>query len=127
MGSHSLLQGIFPIQGSNPGLPQCRQIRYRLSHQGSPGILEWLAYPFSSGSSQPRSCTQVSCIAGAFFYQLSYQGSHNWIQIYINNSFLTIKSYFLLCFLYCRNPYNPYPWHRSGSIVFYDLFPCYYN
>ena len=35
MGSHSLLQGIFPTQGSNPGLPHCRQILHRLSHQGS--------------------------------------------------------------------------------------------
>ena len=35
-GSHSLLQGIFPIQGSNPGLPPCREIIYHLSHQGSP-------------------------------------------------------------------------------------------
>ena len=33
---HFLLQGIFPTQGSNPGLPHCRQTLYRLSHQGSP-------------------------------------------------------------------------------------------
>ena len=31
---HALLQGIFPAQGSNPGLPHCRQILYYLSHQG---------------------------------------------------------------------------------------------
>ena len=36
VGSHSLLQGIFPTQGSNPGLPHCRQILYQLSHKGSP-------------------------------------------------------------------------------------------
>ena len=36
MGSHSLLQGIFPAQGWNPGLPHCRWILYQLSHQGSP-------------------------------------------------------------------------------------------
>ena len=35
MGSLSLLQGIFPTQGSNPGLPQGRQILYQLSHKGS--------------------------------------------------------------------------------------------
>ena len=34
VGSLFLLQGIFPIQGSNPGLPHCRQILYQLSHQG---------------------------------------------------------------------------------------------
>ena len=33
--SHSLLQGIFLTQRSNPGLLPCRQILYRLSHQGS--------------------------------------------------------------------------------------------
>ena len=36
VGNHSLLQGIFPIQGSNPGLLHCRQILYHLSHQESP-------------------------------------------------------------------------------------------
>ena len=45
-GSQSLLQGIFPTQGLNPG-PLLNQ----LSHQGSPKILEWVAYPFSSRSS----------------------------------------------------------------------------
>ena len=35
-GYHSLLQGIFPAQGSNPGLPHCRWILYQLSYQGSP-------------------------------------------------------------------------------------------
>ena len=34
--SRSLLQGIFPTQGLNPGLPHCRQILYQLSHKGSP-------------------------------------------------------------------------------------------
>ena len=33
---HALLQRIFPTQGSNPGLPHCRWIFYRQSHQGSP-------------------------------------------------------------------------------------------
>ena len=37
---HALLQRIFPIQGSNSGLPHCRQILYHLSHQGRPRILE---------------------------------------------------------------------------------------
>ena len=36
VGSLSLLQGIFPTQGLNPGLPHCRQILYQLSHKGSP-------------------------------------------------------------------------------------------
>ena len=36
VGCHALLQGIFPTQGSNPGLLHCRQIPYYLSHRGSP-------------------------------------------------------------------------------------------
>ena len=67
MGSLSLLQGIFPTQGFNTGLPHCRRILYQLSHKGSPRVPEWVAYPFSSGSSRPRNLTGVSCIAGRFF------------------------------------------------------------
>ena len=39
-------------------------------------ILEWAAFPFSGGSSQPRDWTQVSRIAGGFFYPLSHKGVH---------------------------------------------------
>ena len=35
VGCHALLQGIFPTQGLNPGLPHCRRILYHLSHQGT--------------------------------------------------------------------------------------------
>ena len=35
VGCRVFLQGIFPTQGSNPGLPHCRQILYQLGHQGS--------------------------------------------------------------------------------------------
>ena len=77
----SLLQRIFPIQESNQGLLHCRWILYQLSYQGSlcdpmdytvhgillVRILEWVAFSFSRGSSQPRDRTQVSCIAGRFF------------------------------------------------------------
>ena len=60
-------QGIFPTQWLNPGLSHCPQILYQLSNQGSPRILEWVAYPFSRGYSQPRNQTGVSCIASGFF------------------------------------------------------------
>ena len=66
VGSLSLLQGIFPTQGLNPGFPHCRWILYQLSHKGSPRILEWVVIPFSRGFSQPRNWTVVSCIAGSF-------------------------------------------------------------
>ena len=50
----ALLQGICQTQGRDPGLPDCRWILYHLSHHGSPRILEWVAFSFSSRSSQPR-------------------------------------------------------------------------
>ena len=64
VSSLSLLLGIFPTRED---LQHCRWILYQLSHKGSPRILEWVAYPFSSGSSRPRNWTGVSCIAGGFF------------------------------------------------------------
>ena len=67
VGCHALLQGIIPTQGSNPGLPHCGWILYRLSHQGNPQILEWVACPFSRGTSWPWNWTRVSCIAGRSF------------------------------------------------------------
>ena len=75
VGSLSLLQGIFPTQGLNPGFLHCGQILYQLSHKGSPRILEWVAYPFSSGSSWPRSWTGISCIADAFFTNWAMRGA----------------------------------------------------
>ena len=67
VGCCSLLKAVFLTQGSNWGLLHCRQILYQLNHHGRPRILEWLAYPFSSISSQPRNWTWVSCIASGFF------------------------------------------------------------
>ena len=60
VGSLSFLWGIFPTQGSNPGILHCRQILYHLSHQGNPRILGWEACPFSRVSSWPRNRTRVS-------------------------------------------------------------------
>ena len=84
VGSLSLLQGIFPAQGSNPGLLHCRWILYQLSHQESPGILEWVAYPFSRIFPTQESdrdllhCKQI-------LYQLSYQGTDvNSLVYYLN-------------------------------------------
>ena len=67
VGSLFLLHRIFPAQGLNPGLPHCRRILYQLSHKGSPRILEWVVYRFSSGASWLRNPTRVSCIASRFF------------------------------------------------------------
>ena len=79
VGCQFLLQGIFPTNGSNPGLPHCRQILYHLSHRGSPRILEWVAYPFSKESSWPRNQTRISCIAGRFFTRWATREAHSGI------------------------------------------------
>ena len=44
VGGHFFLQGIFLTQGSNPGLSNCRQILYQLSHQGSPRVFLLVHY-----------------------------------------------------------------------------------
>ena len=76
---HTILQArtlervVFPfsrgssIPGTEPRSPALQVVLYQLSHQGSPRILEWVAYPFSSRSSQPRNRTGVSRFVGRFF------------------------------------------------------------
>ena len=71
-GSLSLLQGIFPAQGSNPGFPHCRWILYQLSHKGSPNQLyfnknlkmnkkgNYLLTAFTSTHGAPRDQGQTS-------------------------------------------------------------------
>ena len=76
VGSLSLLQGIFPTQGSNPGLLHCRLILYQMSHKESPRILEWVAYPFSSRSSQLRNRNGVFFIVGRFFTNRAVREGH---------------------------------------------------
>ena len=58
----------FPNPEIEPGLLYCRRILYCLYHQGSPRILDWVAYIFSSGSYWPRNRAGVSCITGKILY-----------------------------------------------------------
>ena len=90
VGSLSLLRGIFPTQGLNPGFPHCRQILHQLSHKGSPRILEWVAYSFSSRSSQHQELNRGLLHCRQTLYQLSYQGSPEWFKIK-NNLTLNIN------------------------------------
>ena len=66
MGCHAFFLVIFPFQRSNPVFLHCGQILYHLNHQGSPRILEWVAYPFSREPSQTRNRTGVSCTTRGF-------------------------------------------------------------
>ena len=82
VGSLSLLQGMFPTQGSNPGLLHCRWILYQLSPKRSPRILEWAAYPFPSGSSRPRN--QMGLLHCRWIlYQLHYQESPSQLKCHL--------------------------------------------
>ena len=106
VGCCAFFQGIFPTQGSNPGLPHCRLILYCLSHQGSPRILEWIAGPFSRGSSWPRSQTRVFFIAGRIFTSWATNSfsffktknilliSHFWITVLPDIEFLVDSPFF---------------------------------
>ena len=76
---------------STPGLLHCRQIPYQLSHKGTPIILEWVAYPFSSGSSQPRNRTRVSCIASGFFTRHSLKGRPRCPQFHGGNRCMWVR------------------------------------
>ena len=66
VGSLPLFQGIFPTQGSNPGL-----ILYQLSHKRSSRILEWVAYPFFSGFPDPGINWGLPHCRGFFTTELS--------------------------------------------------------
>ena len=62
MGYHFLLQGIFPTQEYNSHLLHCRQIFYRLSHEGSPDV--WLLLLFTQLC--PTVCNPMDCSTPGF-------------------------------------------------------------
>ena len=69
VGSHSLLQGIFPTQGSNSILPHCRQILYHLNYQGNllEQIILFLLYLISYISTwMPRKRRSEAVVAWAW-------------------------------------------------------------
>ena len=74
VGSCALLQGIFPTQGSNPGLPYCRLILYQLSHKGSPRILKWVQF----SSIQSLSNVQLFVTPWTAAHQASLSITNSW-------------------------------------------------
>ena len=67
VGCHFLLQGIFPTQGLNPGLPHSRQMLYCLSHPGS----QSKEAPFSSNC--------LKDVLEVIFFFLIYMFENSWI------------------------------------------------
>ena len=81
VGSLSLLQRIFPTQGSNPGLLHCRQILYQLSQKGSPDFKRPVY--FCSESKNPCFCHKQ------FRANLMEYVAYNWVNPVI---FIKMKS-----------------------------------
>ena len=67
---HFLFQGIFPTQGSNPGLPHCRQTLYPLSHQGSFASTDSKLpiHPFPNPSPPWHSSVYSLCLWVCFYF-----------------------------------------------------------
>ena len=79
VGSQFSSPGDLPNPGFKADLLHCRQILHRLSHQENPGMLEWVAYHFSRGSSWPRNQAGVSCITGRFFTSWATREAWHWV------------------------------------------------
>ena len=135
MGSLSLLQGIFPTQGSNPGLPHCRQILYQLSHReaqeygvGSLSLLQRIFLTQKSNRGHLH-CRQI-------LYQLSYQESAithththtaapTWVSPLVSSHFRSSQSTSLgsLCFLTLQFSFYPriytcsFLWFNAPSTI----------
>ena len=84
VGCHALLQGIFPTQGSNLGLLDCRQTLYCLSHQGS------LCFSLSS--------ILIQCSPSVILLK-TLQSSICWMKIVFEMSHKVNKKYNILCSL----------------------------
>ena len=81
VGSHSLLQGIFPTLGLNPGLLHCRQILYQLSHKGSPYYLvgpNVIMSPEESESEIFKDITVLALKMEGTVRQRMWAASRNW-------------------------------------------------
>ena len=74
-------------------------------HNGSPRILEWVAYPFSSGLSWTRNQTGVSCIADGFFINWAMREARVYSESEINS---VVSSYLQNHGLYS-------PWNSPGQ------------
>ena len=90
VGSLSLLQGIFPTQGSNPGFPHCRRILYQLSHKGSPDFYFYKQTPI----------VQTHIVQGSIVLLFELNAYHWLIMsgIAFQTSWINISAYIGRCF-----------------------------
>ena len=115
VSSLSLLQGIFPIQVLNPGLPYCRQILYQLSHRGSPRILEWCNLSLLQQIFMTQELNWGLLHCRLILYQLSYQGRYSYCSL--NSKHLLVSPHLALMLLPSYNLLD-YP---TRSILSYRI------
>ena len=106
VGNFSLLQGIFPNQGSNPGLLHCRWILCQLSHQGSPreGLISTTALLWEDYVNR----TTWHIILRDFFFSLSLISPSSFLPLFISSAVLG---------LHCCVGFSPAAAGRSSSLV----------
>ena len=87
VGFHVLLQGIFPTQELDPGLPHCKRILYYVSHQGTVGLPPALKHLFSSTkdsaparSGYPYTKWGIIVSLSRVALEDSVQENSNWVQ-----------------------------------------------
>ena len=88
--------GDFPNPGTEPRSPTLQVDSLPSEPQGSPRILEWLAYPFSRGPSQPTNWTRVSCVASRFFTSWATRETQKYLESMENGSFYIKKQLLLV-------------------------------
>ena len=96
VGCHSLLQGIFPTQGSNLGLPDSRQILYSLSHQGRLDI----TYSFCISQVDNKKLTNLSIASVTTWYLYTIK--------------FLVSSHSLLCLYYRDGPQSVSHSHNTA-------------
>ena len=118
VGCHFLLQGIFPTQGSNPGLLQCRQILYRLSYKLSqktqPKALEWEKEGLGNSNPLQYSCLENSMDRGAWQATV-HRVTKSQIRL---SDYHSLTQLFLYCFsslLYCE-------FHEGRLFYYFSIF-----
>ena len=116
VGSHFLLQGIFPTQGSNPGLPHSRWILYHLSHQKSPRALEWVDLSLLQQIFLTQGSKQSLLLCKWILYKLNYQGRSILFKYTFKVIFSNITLYSSLL-VYCLCPPVEYKLQDSGGFV----------
>ena len=142
VGSLSLLQGIFPTQGSNPGFPHCRDILYQLSHKGSPNwsiadlqyyvsfictakwfrrklLLSGLTLCNPMDRSLPGSSVYGILRARVLEWQECWRGAGSLPLLYI----LCVCVWVGGCLLYCFRIF-PLLWDIECSSLCYTMGPC---